>query len=259
MIPVHFAGQPCEMKAIYKLAKKYGFKIIEDASHAIGASYNKTKIGSCLYSDITVFSFHPVKIITTGEGGMATTNDIALAERMKRLRTHGITRISELMQPRKENEIWNYQQIELGFNYRMSDIQAALGVSQMKSLDDFVRRRREIAKEYDKELSNLPFIIPWQSPSARSSYHLYPIRVRESECGKTQRKVYNSLHAAGIVANLHYIPVHLQPYYEEKGFRAGDFPEAERYYRETISLPMFPTITNDSLVYVLNTLNQIMI
>ena len=242
VISVHFAGQPCDMPAIQTLSTKYGFKIIEDASHAIGASYNDIKVGSCTHSDITVFSFHPVKIITTGEGGMATTNDLKLAERLKRLRTHGIINKPEFMQPRPENEIWNYQQIELGFNYRMTDMQAALGVSQMSRLDKFVERRRELAAEYDRAFANLPVITPWQQPGVRSSYHLYPIRIRKSDCGKTQREVYDALWQNGVAANVHYIPVHRQPYYEAMGFRAGAFPEAERYHQEAISLPIFPTL-----------------
>jgi UDP-4-amino-4,6-dideoxy-N-acetyl-beta-L-altrosamine transaminase len=244
VIPVHFAGQPCDMPAIHALSEKYGFKIIEDASHAIGASYNDIKVGSCTHSDITVFSFHPVKIITTGEGGMATTNDAKLAERLMRLRTHGITDKPEFMQARPENEIWNYQQIELGFNYRMTDMQAALGVSQMSRLDKFVEWRRELAAEYDRAFANLPVITPWQQPGVRSSHHLYPIRIRKSDCGKTQRQVYDALWQNGVAANLHYIPVHRQPYYEAMAFRAGDFPEAERYHQEAISLPIYPGLTN---------------
>ena len=188
VMPVHFAGQPCDMSAIHALSLQYGFKIIEDASHAIGASYNDIKVGSCVHSDITVFSFHPVKIITTGEGGMATTTDAALAGRMNRLRTHGITNDKELMEPRPDNEIWNYQQIELGFNYRMTDIQAALGLSQMRRLDEFVSLRHEIAKRYVSELSPLPITIPHQAFRTYSSYHLYPIRVNVTKRGRTQRE-----------------------------------------------------------------------
>ena len=239
VMPVHFAGQPCDMPAIYALSQEYGFKIIEDASHAIGASYSNLKVGSCAHSHITVFSFHPVKIITTGEGGMAVTNDDALANRLRRLRSHGITSDKELMSPRPDNEIWNYQQIELGFNYRMTDIQAALGLSQMQRLDEFVSRRHEIAERYDVELRALPITTPHQTPSAYSSYHLYPIRVSEAKSGKIQRQVYDSLWQNGVAANLHYIPVHRQPYFEKLGFKAGDFPEAEQFHREVISLPIF--------------------
>ena len=243
VMPVHFAGQPCDMPAIHALSQKYGFKIIEDASHAIGASYNNIKVGPCTHSDITVFSFHPVKIITSGEGGMATTSDPALANRMRRLRTHGITNDEALMVPRPDNEIWNYQQIELGFNYRMTDIQAALGLSQMQRLNEFVNRRHEMAERYDAELSSLPITTAHQAPGTYSSYHLYPIRVSEAESGKTQRQVYDSLWQNGVAANLHYIPVHRQPYYEKLGFNAGDFPESEQFHREVISLPMFPTLS----------------
>ena len=242
VMPVHFAGQPCDMLAIHALSQQYGFKIIEDASHAIGGSYNNIKVGSCAHSDITVFSFHPVKIITTGEGGMATTNDEALANRLRRLRTHGITNDKALMQPRSDNEIWNYQQIELGFNYRMTDIQAALGLSQMQRLGEFVQRRHEIATRYDDVLKTLPVITPWQAPEIYSSYHLYPIRIRQEECNKTQRQVYDALWQNDVAPNLHYIPVHRQPYYEKLGFKAGDFPEAEQFHREVISIPMYPTL-----------------
>ena len=238
VLPVHFAGQPCDMPAIYALSQRYGFKIIEDASHAIGASYNGIKVGSCVHSDITVFSFHPVKIITTGEGGMAMTNDEALANRLSRLRTHGITSDKELMHSRPEDEIWNYQQIELGFNYRMTDIQAALGWSQMQRLTEFVRYRHSIANRYDQELKSLPIITPYQANGTYSSYHLYPIRINEGESGKTQRQVYDSLWKNGVAANLHYIPVHRQPYYEKLGFKACDFPESEQFHREVITLPM---------------------
>jgi UDP-4-amino-4,6-dideoxy-N-acetyl-beta-L-altrosamine transaminase len=262
VIPVHFAGQTCDMPAIHALSQRYGFKIIEDASHAIGASYADTtffsaviasseatrqsmkqiKVGSCTHSDITIFSFHPVKIITTGEGGMAVTNNDELATRMRRLRTHGITSDNTLMQPRPDNEIWNYQQIELGFNYRMTDIQAALGLSQMTRLDDCVSRRHEIAKLYDRELQSLPLTIPYQATGNYSSYHLYPIRINEAQGGKTQRQLYDALWQHGVAANLHYIPVHRHPYYESLGFKEGDFSEAEQFHREVISLPIYPTL-----------------
>jgi dTDP-4-amino-4,6-dideoxygalactose transaminase len=243
VMPVHFAGQPCDMQAIHALSQQYGFKVIEDASHAIGASYNNIKVGSCTNSHVTVFSFHPVKIITTGEGGMAMTNDAALANRMRRLRTHGITSDKVLMHPRPDNEIWNYQQIELGFNYRMTDIQAALGLSQMQRLDEFVQLRHEIATRYDDALKTLPVITPWQESQNYSGYHLYPIRIRQEESNKTQRQVYDALWQNGVSANLHYIPVHRQPYYESLGFKVGDFPEAESFHREVISIPMYPALS----------------
>ena len=257
VIPVHFAGQPCDMPAINDLSKHYGFKVIEDASHAIGSSYNKIKVGSCAHSDITVFSFHPVKIITTGEGGMALTNNEDYANRIRRLRTHGITNDKILMQPRPENEIWNYQQIELGFNYRMNDIQAALGLSQMKLLNERVNKRHEIAKLYNTELKNLPVILPWQSPETYSSYHLYPIRIKENIKKKMQLQVYDKLWQNDIKVNLHYTPVHRHPYYENLGFKKNDFPEAEKFHREVISIPMFPTLTNKQQNFVIKSLENI--
>jgi UDP-4-amino-4,6-dideoxy-N-acetyl-beta-L-altrosamine transaminase len=259
VIPVHFAGQPCDMPAIYKLSREYGFKIIEDASHAIGASYktviarpegpsrstDQVKVGSCTHSHITVFSFHPVKIITTGEGGMALTNDPKLAEKLSRLRTHGITNKPEFMHARPVEEIWNYQQIDLGFNYRMTDIQAALGISQLQRLDDFVAKRHEIATLYDHALKELSVKTPWQDPAVYSSYHLYPIRVNaKGLANQSQREVYDALRAEGITVNIHYIPVHRQPYYEAMGFKAGDFPEAELFHREAISLPIYPGLSS---------------
>jgi len=260
VIPVHFAGQPCDMPAIHALSQQYGFKVIEDASHALGASYNGVKIGSCSNSNITVFSFHPVKMITTGEGGMAMTNDAALANRMRRLRTHGITGDKELMHPRPDNEIWNYQQIELGFNYRMTDIQAALGVSQMTRLDEFVLRRREIALRYDAAFADLPIITPWQEEESYSSYHLYPIRIREIGLEKKQQKMFATMMENGVGPNLHYIPVHRQPYYEKLNFKAGDFPEAEKFHREVMSIPIHSSLSikdQDSVISVLDHLGDL--
>ena len=254
VIPVHFAGQPCDMLAIHELSKKYNFKIIEDASHAIGASYNQIKVGSCTYSDITVFSFHPVKIVTTGEGGMALTNNTKHADKMFRLRAHGITNDKTLMHVRPKDEIWNYQQIELGFNYRMNDIQAALGLSQINRLDDYVKIRHKIAKVYDIELRNLLIKIPQQSTGVYSSYHLYPIRIKENKKGAIQKKIYETLWKDGVAVNLHYIPVHRQPYYENLGFKKNDFPESEQFHREAISLPMFPTLSNQQQDIVIQSL-----
>lgn len=244
VVPVHLCGQSCDMLAIHELAQRFGFKIIEDASHAIGGKYKNEAIGNCRYSDITVFSFHPVKIITTGEGGMALTNDPELANRMVRNRSHGITSDVDQMQARPVNEIWNYQQISLGFNYRMTDIQAALGMSQMARLDEFVNKRQRIAKRYDEELAGLPLQTPWQHPDSYSSYHLYPIRLKLGEIEKTQRQVYDAMHVAGININLHYIPVYRQPYYEAMGFKAGYCPEGEQYHREALSIPMYPGLTD---------------
>lgn len=239
VVPVHFAGQSCEMIRIHVLAQRYGFSIIEDASHAIGGKYLGAPIGNCLYSDITIFSFHPVKIITTGEGGMALTNDHELADRMALLRSHGITRDPAQM-TRESDGPWYYQQIALGYNYRMTDMQAALGVSQMSRLGEFVARRHTLAEKYDELLAGLPVVSPWQHPDAYSALHLYPIRLKLKEIKATHREVFEALRAEDIGVNLHYIPVHTQPYYQSRGFKAGDFPEAERYYAEVISLPMYP-------------------
>lgn len=245
VIPVHLCGQSCDMAGIYALSQQYGFKIIEDASHAIGGRYKAEPIGNCRYSDITVFSFHPVKIITAGEGGMAVTNDVSLARHMRFLRSHGITSNAAEMHPRPPEEIWNYQQIDLGFNYRMTDIQAALGLSQMQRLDEFVVKRHAIAKRYDQVLPGLPVLTPWQHADSYSGYHLYVIRLKLGETNRTQRQVYESLREAGIGVNLHYIPVYRQPYYEQMGFRAGYCPQAEQYYSEVISIPMYPALTRD--------------
>ena len=243
VIPVHLAGSSCDMEAIKELSKEYGFKIIEDASHAVGGRYKSKLVGSCEFSDITVFSFHPVKIITTGEGGMALTNNPELADRMQRYRSHGITSDTNKMQPRPTDEIWNYQQISLGFNYRMTDIQAALGVSQMARLDEFVKQRQHIAKRYNNELAGLALQTPWQHRDSYSSYHLYPIRLKLVENDQTQRKVYDQFHTAGILVNLHYIPVYRQPYYEAMGFKIGYCPEAEQYHKEVITFPIYPTMS----------------
>ncbi len=242
VIPVHFAGQSSDMTAIHSLSKQYNFRIIEDASHAIGRKYKDKLVGSCRFSDITVFSFHPVKIITPGEGGMALTNDVNLAERLAQYRSHGIVTDRKLMQSRPVDEIWNYQQIDLGFNYRMTDIQAALGLSQLGRVNQFIQRRHEIAQRYDEAFADLPIITPWQHQDTWSSYHLYPIRIRESLCGNTQLQIYEKLRNLGIAVNLHYIPVYRQPYYEQLGFKTGYCPDAEQYHKETISLPMYPTL-----------------
>ena len=256
IVPVHFGGQPCDMESIYDLSKRYKFKIIEDASHAIGASYNKIKVGSCPHSDITVFSFHPVKIITTAEGGMALTNNKNIAEKISSLRTHGITRDKMKMKHRPKNEIWNYQQIDLGYNYRMNDIQAALGLNQMKRLDNYIKLRHKIAKNYDAELKNLPIVTPWQLPKTYSSYHLYPILIKKNINEKNQRQVYDLLRKNKIEANLHYIPVHLHPYYENLGFKKNDFPNSEKFYREVITIPMYAILEKKSQQHVIKTLKK---
>jgi UDP-4-amino-4,6-dideoxy-N-acetyl-beta-L-altrosamine transaminase len=256
VIPVHLCGQPCDMAGIYALGQQYGFKIIEDASHAIGGRYKGEPIGSGRYSDITVFSFHPVKIITSGEGGMAVTNDPMLAKHMRLLRSHGISSAQEDMSARPEQEIWNYQQIDLGFNYRMTDLQAALGLSQMQRLDLFVEQRHEIAKRYDLLLADLPVVTPWQHSDSYSGLHLYVIRLNSAEINKTQRQIYNALYSADIGVNVHYIPVYRQPYYEKMGFRAGYCPEAEKYYSEVISIPMYPGLTSEQQDFAVQSLNQ---
>lgn len=238
VVPVHLCGQPCDMQAIHALAKRYGFRIIEDASHAIGGRYQGEFIGNCRYSDITVFSFHPVKIITTAEGGMALTNDAALAAKMAMLRSHGITRDPSQMTHEVDGP-WYYQQIELGFNYRMTELQAALGVSQLQRLDQFVARRHELAVRYDQKLVGLPVTTPWQHPESYSGLHLYVIRLKLNEIRKTHRQVFEYLREQGVGVNLHYIPIHTHPYYQSMGFNVGDYPEAERYYAEAISLPMY--------------------
>ncbi len=256
VIPVHLCGQPCDMKEVSMLSKQYGFKTIEDASHAIGGKYCGEPIGSGHYSDITVFSFHPVKIITTGEGGMALTNDAQLAKRMKLLRSHGITSDVDAMDPRPSEQLWFYQQISLGFNYRMTDIHAALGLSQMRRLDEFVAQRHLLAKQYNEMLNDFPIVIPWQHQDSYSSLHLYIIRLKLEQAGKTHRQVFEALRSAGIGVNLHYIPVYLQPYYQSLGFTSGYCPEAEKYYAEAISLPMFPALTVAEQYQVVNALKR---
>jgi UDP-4-amino-4,6-dideoxy-N-acetyl-beta-L-altrosamine transaminase len=238
VIPVHLCGQPCDMATIHALGQQFGFKIIEDASHAIGGKYKDEPIGNCKYSDITVFSFHPVKIITTAEGGMALTNNVEVAKKMALYRSHGITREPDCM-TRKPDGSWFYQQVELGFNYRMTELQAALGVSQMMRLDAYVTLRHQLARRYDELLATLPVTIPWQHPDSYSGLHLYPVRLKLSKIAKTHSQVFEHLRAQGIGVNLHYIPIHTQPYYERMGFKVGDFPRAESYYAEAISLPMY--------------------
>ena len=260
VVPVHLCGQPCDMPAIKALAGRYGFKVIEDASHAVGARYRSApgeeflQVGDCRFSDITVFSFHPVKIVTTGEGGMALTRDPVLAERLQRFRSHGITSNPAQMTPMPDDEIWNYQQILLGYNYRLTDIQAALGISQMSRIDDFIRRRHEIAGRYDRELADLPITTPQQSPDTYSSYHLYPIRVSKEHGGRTQREVYDRLQRSDINVNLHYIPVYRHPYFQNMGFEPGYCPQAEAYFTQALSIPMYPTLTSEEQDYVIGSI-----
>ncbi|MCG2579690.1 MAG: UDP-4-amino-4,6-dideoxy-N-acetyl-beta-L-altrosamine transaminase [Marinobacter sp.] len=253
VVAVHLCGQPCDMVAISELAQKYGFKVIEDASHAIGGAYEGTPIGSCRYSDITVFSFHPVKIITSAEGGVAVTNDADLATKMELFRSHGITRDPDLMTKEPDGP-WYYQQIELGFNYRMTELQAALGLSQMDRLDTYVERRHALAKRYDELLADLPVTTPWQAPNQYSGLHLYVIRLKLNAIGSSHREVFENLRERGVGVNLHYIPVYHQPYYAGETYGNGPFPESERYYSEAISLPMYPLMTAEQQDYVVSCL-----
>ena len=250
VIPVHFAGQPCDMKAIKALANQYKFKVIEDASHAIGASYENMKSGSCTYSDITVFSFHPVKIITTGEGGMALTNDSVLHEKMILLRSHGMTRNSLLMTKPSDGP-WYYEQTELGYNYRLTDLQAALGLSQLSRLDEFVARRRYLAERYHQALADYPVQLPLAHSLLDSAWHLYVIQI------PNRLAVFEKLRMAGIGVNVHYIPVHIQPYYQKMGFKQGSFPVAEAYYAQAISLPLYFNLSEIDQDYVINKLKEI--
>ena len=258
LVPVHFAGQSCDMHAVRALADKYEFHVIEDASHAIGGKYQGNPVGRCRYSDITVFSFHPVKIITTGEGGMTVTNNPALAERLRRLRNHGLTRDPDVMRHAPDGP-WSYQQIELGYNYRITDLQAALGLSQLTRLDEFVRRRQQLAARYDMLLSGLPVAIPWCHPQSYSAFHLYPIRIHSDMAGSGRRETFEHMRAAGIGVNVHYIPVHTQPFYQDIGFRQGDFPEAESYYSEALSLPLYPGLSAAEQEWVVDSLAEALV
>lgn len=255
VVPVHFSGQPCDMRAIHRLAERYHFKIIEDASHAIGGKYLNEPVGNCRFSDITVFSFHPVKIVTSGEGGMAVTNCDKLAEKMRLLRSHGITRTPSLMTKTMDGS-WYYQQVELGFNYRMTDLQGALGASQMNRLSHYVARRHELAKRYDKLLKDFPIVLPWQHKDGYSAFHLYVIRLKLDLIDRSHVEVFEQLRSKEIMVNLHYIPVHTQPYYQAMGFREGDFPEAEKYYQEAISIPLFPALTIEQQDFVIEALRE---
>ncbi|MGB6292481.1 MAG: UDP-4-amino-4,6-dideoxy-N-acetyl-beta-L-altrosamine transaminase [Vibrio anguillarum] len=257
LIPVHLCGQPCDMEAIGRLAKEYGFKVIEDASHAIGGQYHGKPIGNCEHSDITVFSFHPVKIVTTAEGGAVVTNDKVLAEKMALLRSHGITRDAEQMEGGSHGG-WYYQQIDLGFNYRMTELQAALGVTQMQRLEQFIMARHRLAARYNEMLCGLPVTVPFQLENTYSGLHLYVIRLQLNEIGLTHKEVFDGLRANDIGVNLHYIPVHTQPYYKKMGFKLGDFPESEKYYQEAISLPMFHTMSDEQQAEVVRVLEKVL-
>lgn len=257
VIPVHLAGQSCDMEAIKALADECDFKIIEDASHATGADYKNTKVGSCCYSDMTVFSFHPVKIVTTGEGGMVLTNNKDLYEKLKLYRSHGITRDADLMTQGADGP-WYYQQIELGFNYRMTDLQAALGCSQMDSLDEFVARRRYLVKRYNEKLKELPLRTPYQDEATNPSWHIYIIRVDFTKVTLSKKEIFARMRDRGIALNLHYIPVHTQPYYQNLGFKKGDFPVSERYYEEAITLPLYYDLTDEQQDQIIQALKDVL-
>lgn len=258
VIPVHFAGQSCDMQKIHQLGQEYGFSIIEDASHAIGGKYLGKAVGGCQYSDITIFSFHPVKIITTAEGGLATTNNAEFAHKMQLFRSHGVTRDPSLMTKEAEGG-WYYQQVELGFNYRMTELQAALGVSQMQRLDQFVEQRQILQKRYHELLQDLPLVVPCQFADSYSALHLYPIQVELNKVDKSHAEVFQALRDSGLGVNLHYIPVHTQPYYQNMGFKGGDYPNAEFYYSRAISIPLYHGMTfgqQDEVVAILKQVLQ---
>ena len=257
VIPVHMAGQSCDMKTMCALSKQYGFKIIEDASHGIGSKYNDKYVGGCQYSDITVFSFHPVKIITTGEGGVATTNNRALAKKIDILRTHGITKNKkDMINP--SHGPWYFEQLELGFNYRMTDIHASLGINQMKSLKKFVTKRNSLARNYNNLLKALPLSTPEQSENTLSSFHLYIVRVDLKKLKNKKNKIFNLLRKKGIGVNVHYIPIHYHPFYQNLKFKKGYLPETEKYYEEALSLPIYPDLSFKDQKYIVNSLEEVL-
>jgi UDP-4-amino-4,6-dideoxy-N-acetyl-beta-L-altrosamine transaminase len=242
VVVTHFAGQSCDMVAFSELAARYGFALIEDAAHALGGDYQGEPVGSCRYSDMTVFSFHPVKSITTAEGGMVLSNRADLAARLRELRSHGITRDPMRFGGDSPGD-WYYQQLDLGYNYRLSDIQSALGISQLARLDQFVARRTALARRYDAALENLPVRLPWQDLNTASAWHLYVVRLQLDRIETSRAEVFAALRQAGVGVNVHYIPVHTQPYYRRLGFGSGDFPVAEAYYEEALTLPLYPGLT----------------
>jgi UDP-4-amino-4,6-dideoxy-N-acetyl-beta-L-altrosamine transaminase len=254
VIPVHFAGQSCDMQAIAALSDEYGFKVIEDASHAIGSQWQGLPVGACIHSDITVFSFHPVKIITTAEGGLLTTRDRALAQRLADLRSHGITRDVERLKLTDEGG-WYYEQQALGYNYRMTELQAALGLSQMSELDNFIARRHELVDRYEAGLKGVSLVRPWQHPDSHSAFHLYVIQIAEG-AKLNRRQLFDALRQAGILVNVHYIPIHLQPFYRRMGFQPGDFPVAEDYYSRAISLPLYAGLSDVDQDYVVQKIRE---
>ncbi len=257
VVPVDFAGQSCEMDKIKALADRYGFSIIEDASHAIGGNYKDQPIGGCQYADMTIFSFHPVKIITTGEGGMIVTNNKELYERLIMLRTHGITRNPLLMSPPPVGP-WDYQQIDLGFNYRLTDIQAALGCSQIKRLNEFVKQRHRLVERYNDAFKDLPLKLPFQRPDTYSAFHLYVVCLLENEAPISRLHFFEKMREAGIGINVHYIPVHLQPYYRDFGFAAGDYPDAEKYYAQAVTLPLYSDLSDKDQTYVIEIVRKLL-
>lgn len=257
VVPVHFSGQSCNMEVIGKLAREYGFTVIEDASHAIGGEYQGKKVGCCEYSDMTVFSFHPAKIVTTAEGGMVLTNKQDLYERLIQFRSHGITRQPELMDEEPHGD-WYYQQITLGYNYRMTDIQAALGISQLQRIDEFLMRRRQLVNRYNDSLKDLPLILPFQHSDTNSSWHLYVIQIDSTKCRKSRKRVFDELRGFNIGVNVHYIPVHTQPYYRQLGFKVGAFPKTEQYYQHAITLPLFPGLTEKKQEYIIECLHKVL-
>ncbi|HXV17971.1 MAG TPA: UDP-4-amino-4,6-dideoxy-N-acetyl-beta-L-altrosamine transaminase [Gemmatimonadaceae bacterium] len=268
VVPVHFSGQPTDQEEIWELSREYGFKVLEDASHSIGGSRNGEPTGSCRWSDIAVFSFHPVKIITTGEGGMALTNDEHLAARMRMMRTHGITRDAQLLQLPDSTEHtrnsrgsppgWYYEQQLLGYNYRMIDLEAALGLSQLARLDEYVARRNQLAQRYNAGLADLPLQLPTVRRENRSAFHLYVVRLKKNVSRKSHRQLFDELRANDVGVNLHYIPVHLQPYYRALGFQRGEFPESEAYAESAITLPLYPAMTDAQQNKVIDVLHQLL-
>lgn len=257
VVATHFAGQSCDMQALAQLARRYGFALIEDAAHALGGRYLDRHVGSCRHSDMTVFSFHPVKSITTAEGGMVLCNRDGLDTRLRELRSHGITRDPARMDEDSHGD-WYYQQIDLGYNYRLSDLQAGLGISQLARLDQFIADRGRLAARYDAALAELPVQRPWQDPAMQSAWHLYVVRLQLDRIGKSRGEVFAALRQAGIGVNVHYIPVHTQPYYRNLGFRAGDFPVAEAYYAEALTLPLYPELTKHQQDRVIEALTKVL-
>jgi UDP-4-amino-4,6-dideoxy-N-acetyl-beta-L-altrosamine transaminase len=255
LVPVHFAGQPCEQEAIWELAQEYDFLVLEDASHAIGACRTGEPVGSCRWSHIAVFSFHPVKIITSGEGGMALTNDTELAAEMEMLRSHAITRDAARMTKESDGP-WYYEQQMLGFNYRMTDIQSALGLSQLQELDEFITRRNQLAVRYNQLLADLPLRLPAVRTENLSSFHIYVVRLQLNKLQRSRREIFEALRTGGIGVNVHYMPVHLQPYYQQFGFKTGDFPESERHGATALTLPLYPALTDEQQDLVAATIKR---